>query len=117
MPLRRTPAGWSHGEAPAGPPFLTLRLKPGWKLAADGRAVTRGRKDRVAPELPAGAELVPAIPLPRAPRGQATAAEAELLRFVQLRLPPGTAPAEWLARVRAWEFVESVQAAPEAGLP
>ncbi len=132
MTLRRTPAGLSHGEAPAGEPFLTLRLKPGWQLDGSGNVVrsvlpsaaagkTRGRAPAPAaagpaatPLLPAGCRLVPAIPLPGPTRGKVPAAEAELARFVQLRLPPGTSPGEWLERVRGWEFVESAQVPPSA---
>lgn len=121
MILRRTPAGLSHGEAPAGEPFLLLRLKPGWQLDPDGnvvRSAQAGKGRRAQPASPSplalihGARFVPAILLSSSQRGQVTAAEAELARFVQLRLPTDAALDEWLALARSWEFVESVQIPP-----
>ena len=80
--------------------FVVLKLKPGWALAADGRAVAR-RGRRVAPALPDGAALQPALPLPPTPRP--TAGERELRRFVHLHLPAR------LALARGWEFVERAE--------
>jgi hypothetical protein len=122
MTLRRTPAGLSHGEAPAGPAFLTLRLKPGWVLDAGGAVVrlSPAAKRRSAPsasatpKLPEGARLVAAIPQPLARSAPAGAAQAELARFVHLQLPQGAALGEWLERARSWEFVESAQLPPAA---
>lgn len=130
MILRRTPAGFSHGEAPAGGAFLTLRLKAGWMLDASGQVVRSspsgqaGRAPSPPAELPAlpdGASFVAAMPQPqasvRAQKRRAKAAQAELARFVQLHLPKGAAPDVWLARAQAWEFVESAQMPPSAALP
>lgn len=36
MPMKRTPAGMAHAQAPVLPPHLVITLKAGWRLQADG---------------------------------------------------------------------------------
>jgi len=109
------PHGFTHGEAPGSQPFIVIKLKPGWALEP-GHASVKARSQRITPELPAGAELVPAIPLPPA-RGKPAAAERELARFIHLRLPAGVSPGEALVLARSWRFVERAEMPPSISLP
>jgi hypothetical protein len=119
MPLRRTPHGMSHGEAPAGPAHVVIKLKSGWQLDADGDAFVSGKTGRIVPELPKGAALLPAMPIAPAPaaRGKAAAAQRELARFVHLRLPRGMSVEEGLEMAHGWEAVESAEPPASASLP
>jgi hypothetical protein len=112
--MKTTAHGLTHGEAPAGAPFIAIKLKDGWTLAPDGASVNSGSR-RMTPAMPAGATLVPAIPLPAG--GRLTKAERELTRFVHLRLPAGTSLDEALALARSWEFVERADLPPAVSLP
>ncbi|MCA3241639.1 MAG: hypothetical protein ING89_10105 [Rubrivivax sp.] len=116
--MKKTPAGLSHGLAPALPPHLVIALKPGWRLQADG-VLVGARKRVFEPPLQVGARLEPAMPpLPAAPgRGPAGPAEAALQRFVHLRLPPGADVNQALQQVRAWDCVERADLAPQISLP
>ena len=119
MPLRRTPHGMSHGEAPAGPAHVVIKLKSGWQLDPNSGALVSGNTKRVVPDLPKGAALVPAMPAAPAPaaRGKAAAAQRELARFVHLRLPAGMSAEEGVALATRWDGVESAQAVPSVSLP
>lgn len=110
--------GVSGGKVPKGGSLIVLiRLLPGWTfdpasaslrfLAADGSPIHAVP----LPDLPRGAELLPAIPLRLPRRGKPLAAERELERYLhlQLRLPTREPPEVWLARAREWEFVESAR--------
>jgi hypothetical protein len=114
--MKTTAHGQTHGEAPPGPPFIAIKLKDGWALAPDGASVHGGAR-RVTPSLPAGASLVPAIPVPVPPGGRLTKAERELTRFVHLRLPAGASLDDALALARSWEFVERADRPPSVSLP
>jgi len=114
--MQRTPHGFTHGEAPGGPPFIVIKLKTGWALEPGGTRLKAGAR-RAAPELPAGAELVPALPVQPQARGKASPAERELARFVHLRLPDGAPVGEALALARGWAFVERADLPPAISLP
>jgi hypothetical protein len=115
---KTTSAGYSHGEAKVRP-SLSLRLRPGWRLAApDGFADTAGARLYVAADLPAGAELVPTVPALAAADPQRLAApERELARHVQLVLPAGADAAKLLPVVRRWAAIEDAQLPPRVSLP
>jgi hypothetical protein len=76
-----------------------------------------GGARRVTPSLPAGASLVPAIPVPVPPGGRLTKAERELKRFLHLRLSDGASLDDALALARSWEFVERADRPPSVSLP
>ncbi|CAN5511709.1 hypothetical protein BH11PSE9_BH11PSE9_07130 [soil metagenome] len=107
----------SDSVSKGGSLIVLLRLRPGWKLdpasaslqclAADGSPIYAVP----LPDLPRGAELLPAIPLRVPRRGKPLAAEHELERYLHLhlRLPTREPPEAWLARAREWEFVESAR--------
>lgn len=113
--MKRTRAGLTHGEPPALPPHLVITLKAGWALQPDHRSFADKRQHFVPP-LPSGAWLEPAMPMP--PRRRPTSpAEADLLRYVHLRLPAGADTAAALALVRGWPGVERAEPAPQISLP
>jgi hypothetical protein len=92
--------------------FIEIRLRPGWRLGEDQRSVRRDSPAlRVPLALLPGAVLSPALPLPPLPDGHTPwPAEAELARFVHLRLPEGGALDDALTLARLWPFVERAQA-------
>jgi hypothetical protein len=114
--MKRTAQGLTHGDAPAGAPFIAITLKEGWALSADGTQLSRGAR-RVAPELPVGASLVPAIPPLQPTGGRPTKAERGLARFLHLRLPAGASLDDALALARSWSFVERADRPPAISLP
>jgi hypothetical protein len=120
MAKRRQPLspGYSQGEARVRP-SLSLRLRPGWRLAAPGEfAETGGARLHVAADLPPGAELVPTVPaLAAADPKRLSAPERELARHVQLVLPSGVDAAKLLPVVRRWACVEHAQLPPQISLP
>lgn len=117
MALKRTPAGYTHGEAPALPVHLVITLEPGWRLLEDGVSFGGGRHPRLEPPLMPGARLVPAMPLASSGNKAPSAAEKRLLRFVHLRLPAGADADGALEEVRRWPCVERAERAPQVSLP
>jgi hypothetical protein len=115
---KTTSAGYSHGAAKVRP-SLSLRLRPGWRLAAPGEfADATGARLYVAADLPPGAELVPTVPsLAAADPQRLSAPERELARHVQLVLAAGADAAKLLPVVRRWAAVEDVQLPPQVSLP
>ena len=116
--------GVSGGKVPkSGSLIVLIRLLPGWMfdqasaslrcLAADGSPIYAVP----LPDLPRGAELLPAIPLRLPRRGKQLAAEHELERYLHLhlRLPTREPTDVWLARARGWEFVESARVLKSIG--
>lgn len=102
--------------SPAPPPFLVLKLKPGWAFDVDAAVATR-RGQRVQLMLPVGARLRAALVLPPSARRRRNAAEREIARYLHLWPPAGTAPEAALALVRDWSFVESAEpSAEDSGL-
>jgi len=120
MAKRRQPPspGYSQGEANVRP-SLSIRLRPGWRLAAPGEFDdATGARLHVAADLPPGAELVPTVPaLATADPKRLSAPERELARHVQLILPAGTDAAKLLKVVKRWASVEDVQVPPSVSLP
>ena len=115
----------SGGDQPKGGSLIVLiRLLPGWTfdaasaslrcLAADGSPIYAVP----LPDMPRGAELLPAIPLRLPRRGKPLVAERELERYLHLhlRLPTREPTEVWLARARGWEFVESARVLKGIGL-
>jgi hypothetical protein len=120
MAKRRQPPspGYSQGKASVRP-SLSLRLRPGWRLAGPGEfADASGAPLHVAADLPRGAELVPTVPaLAAADPKRLSAPERELARHVQLILPAGADPAKLLPAVKRWASVEDVRLPPDVSLP
>jgi hypothetical protein len=120
MPKRRnaTSAGYSQGEAKVRP-SLSIRLKPGWRIAGPGEfADAGGARLYVAADLPARAELVPTVPaLAAADPKRLSAPERELARHVQLILPAGADAAKLLPVVRRWAAVDDARLPPQVSLP
>lgn len=93
------------------PPFIVIRLQPGWALGADAASlVHRGRS--TALDLPSGAWLAPALDVPPPEHGQRTPAEHEIARYLHLHLPAGLGGEDMLARVATWPGVGRVTLPP-----
>ena len=120
MAKRRQPPspGYSQGEASVRP-SLSIRLRPGWRLAGPGElADAAGARLYVAADLPRGAELAPTVPaLAAADPQRLSAPERELARHVQLILPAGADAAKLLPVVKHWASVEDAQLPPRVSLP
>jgi hypothetical protein len=93
------------------PAFIEIRLRPGWRLGEDRHSVRRDSPAlRVPLALLPGSVLQPALSLPPPPEGQRVLpVEAELARFVHLRLPMGEALDDALTLARLWPFVERAE--------
>jgi hypothetical protein len=116
---RRPPSpGYSQGEANVRP-SLSIRLRPGWRLAAAGEfADAGGARLYVAADLPPGAELAATVPaLAAADPKRLSAPERELARHVLLVLPPGSDAAKLLPVVKRWASVEDARLPPQISLP
>jgi len=116
---RRPPSpGYSQGEAGVRP-SLSLRLRPGWRVAAPAEfAGAGGARLDVAADLPPGAGLAPTVPaLAAADPKRLSAPERELARHVQLVLPAGVDAAKLLPVVKRWACVEEAQLPPQISLP
>lgn len=117
MPKR--PQGFSHGAAPESAPYLIVRLKPSWRADFDANTLVSGRKRVVLGELTkAKVSLQPHIPsLAGKSLRSLSAAERELARFVQVRVPAGQDASELAKELARLDAVEHVSVAPEVSLP
>ncbi|MEA3208181.1 MAG: hypothetical protein QOE70_1238 [Chthoniobacter sp.] len=112
---------------PAGAKLRTpveIKLKPGWRFDAARRVFISDEGERFTPrgELPKNTRIVHKTPglVAAARAGKAkklSAAEANLLRYLQIILPADRSPAESLEAVRQWPCVEEAALPPEISLP
>jgi len=124
MPSRTKPPsetpGYSRGDAPPLRPHLVLQLKAPWRYeGTSGAFVTAGGKRfETKGRLPPGSSVVPTVArLQGRDPASLSGPEAKLARYVQVLLPQGTEAAGWLATIRQWPCVQSVDLPPEVGLP
>lgn len=110
-------------EVPQPPGVRTpidVTLKAAWSYDPDARAFTSSSGERFALRglLPKGTKVVHKTPqLARRDPSTLSAAERDLVRYLQIILPVGESPAAYVPRVRKWPPVERADAGPEVSLP
>lgn len=108
---------------PAGSGIKTpieLKLKPGWRFDKSRRRFVSESGEEFKPggELPKSSKLVYKIPsLAEADESKLSRYEKDLRSYMQVILPEGESPAEYVEAVRAWPSVEEAHVAPEISLP
>ncbi len=99
---------------------VDLKLKSGWRYDASRRVFISDDGEKFTPtgDLPEKTRIVYKVPrLAQADEAGLSESEKDLQRYMQVILPPGKSPAEYLNVVRAWRCVEEAQTAPEISLP
>lgn len=108
---------------PAGSKVRTpidLKLKSKWRFDTSRRVFVTDSGQEFAPrgELPKNSRIVYKVPsLVEADEAKLSKYEKDLRRYMQVILPAGESPADYVNVVRAWPCVEEAQVAPEISLP
>ena len=99
---------------------IDLKLKPKWTYNPSRRVFESdsGKKYTPGNDLPKNSKIVYKVPsLAEADESKLTKSERDLLRYMQVILPEGESPAEYVDVVREWPSVEEAHVAPEVSLP
>jgi hypothetical protein len=110
-------------EVPQPPGVRTpidVTMKAAWSYDPDARTFSSssGETFALGGRLPRGTKVVHKTPaLARKAPSRLSAAERDLRRYLQIILPPGESPAEYVAAVRKWPPVERADLGPGISLP
>lgn len=99
---------------------VDLKLKPTWSYEPSRHVFVSGTGEKFKPskELPKNTKIVYKVPaLARADETELSKYEKDLRRYMQVILPAGNSPAEYLDAIRDWPCVEEAHTAPEISLP
>lgn len=99
---------------------VEVKLRPKWSYDSSKRVFESDSGERFKPsgELPKGTRIVYKVPaLAEADPATLSKHEKELRRYMQVILPEGESPADYVEAIRAWPSVEEVDVAPEISLP
>lgn len=99
---------------------VDLKLKSKWRFLPNRRVFRSDSGEEFAPwnDLPKNTRIVYKVPsLARSDEAELSRAEQELRRYMQLILPWGHPPEEYLQTVRSWPCVAEAHVAPEVTLP
>lgn len=99
---------------------IDFTLKPDWSFDTKRRVFTSVKGEKFSPfaDLPAASRIVYKTPgLARASVSTLNEHERALRRHMQLILPKGESPVQFLRAVRAWPPVHEASAGPEVSLP
>jgi hypothetical protein len=98
---------------------IDLTLKPAWRYDSRRHRFVARSGDTFTPAgLPTGTKIVYKTPgLIRKDQARLSAAERDLIRYMQVILPAGESASEHLGAVRAWPPVEDASLGPEISLP
>ncbi len=108
---------------PANSPIrrpVDLKLAPGWRFDARRRVFVSDAGERVTPrdDLPKRTRIVHTVPsVAASDPASLSRAEQDLQRYLQIILPAGEPPEDYVEAVRAWPSVEQADVAPEVSLP
>jgi hypothetical protein len=97
-----------------------LKLKAGWAFDTSRRSFESDRGEKFSPrgDLPKNSKIVYKVPsLAQAAESDLNEHEMDLRRYMQVILPAGVSPAEYVGAVRSWPCVAEAHAAPEVSLP
>lgn len=99
---------------------VDLKLKKGWSFDPKRRlfASDSGEEFKPRGDLPKNSRIVYKVPsLAEADEAELSEAERDLRRYMQVILPAGESPAEYVEVIRSWPSVAEAHAAPEISLP
>lgn len=102
------------------PTPVEVKLKPKWSYETAHRTFVSGSGEKFSPpkSLPKKTKIVYKTPsLLNVEDEKLSPSEKNLLRYMQVILPPGESPSDHLDDIRSWPCVEEAQAAPEISLP
>src|SRR5918999_3472639 len=99
---------------------VDLKLAPGWRFLPDRRVFRSDSGEEFVPrsDLPKYTRIVYKAPdLARSDEAQLSEYERELRRYMQVILPKGRSPEDYVRSIRSWPCVEEAHVAPEVSLP
>ena len=99
---------------------VEVKLKPNWRYDTSRRTFVSDDGDEFLPgtDVPKGTKLVYKIPgLADIDDKKLSTDEKDLKRYMQVILPAGESPKQYVDIVRSWDSVEDAQVAPEISLP
>jgi hypothetical protein len=99
---------------------VDVELKPGWRFLPDRRVFRSDAGEEFAPRsnLPKYTRIVHKVPnVARSDEAELSEHERELRRYLQVILPKGHAPQDYVETIRSWPCVAEAHAAPEVSLP
>jgi hypothetical protein len=99
---------------------IELKLKPKWRFDASRREFVSASGESFVPRdsLPSRTKIVYKVTrLAEADEAQLSKYEKDLRRYMQVILPPGVSPADYVDVVRAWPSVAEAYAGPQFSLP
>ncbi len=102
------------------PTPVEVKLKPKWSYDTAHRIFVSGSGEKFSPaqSLPKKSKILYKTPsLLGVEEEELSPHEKNLLRYMQVVLPPGESPFAFLDDIRSWPCVEDAQAAPEISLP
>jgi hypothetical protein len=98
---------------------IDVKLRRAWRYDPRGHRFVANSGETFAPVgLPKGTRIQYKTPgLVQEDEARLSPAERELIRYVQVILPPGELPAEYVSAVGKWPPVEEATLGPEVSLP
>lgn len=99
---------------------VELKLKTGWRFDTGRRTFESDSGERFSPraDLPKNSRIVYKVPhLAEADRASLSKHEQDLQLYMQVILPAGESPADYVEAVRDWACVAEAHVAPEVSLP
>jgi hypothetical protein len=107
-------------KQPKTKPHLIIWVKKGWHFNEESYQFVsdEGQCVETKADLPAGTRLEYRVPeLVQKSPDLLSKDEADLLRYFNIMLPPGSTPSEWLVIVKKWPCVQDLHLPPEVSLP
>jgi hypothetical protein len=98
---------------------IDVRLKRTWRYDSRRHHFVSESGETFTPAgLPKGSRLVYKTPgLAQMDEARLSPAERDLIRYMQVILPAGEPPAEYVSTVRQWPPIEEASLGPEVSLP
>ncbi len=99
---------------------VEVKLKPKYRYDSSRRVFESDTGERFKPsgDLPKNTRIVYKVPaLAEADPARLSKHEKDLRRYMQVILPEGESPADYVETIRAWPSVEDAWVAPEISLP
>jgi len=99
---------------------VDLKLRHKWRFNPSPRVFESDSGEKITPrgDLPKNSRIVYKVPsLAKADKAKLSKHERDLQRYMQVILPAGESPAEYVDMIRAWPCVAEAHVAPEVSLP
>jgi hypothetical protein len=99
---------------------VEVKLKPRYRYDASKRVFESdsGKRFKPSGDLPRNTRIVYKVPaLAEADAAKLSKHEKELRRYLQVILPDGESPADYVDAIRSWPSVEEAWVAPDVSLP